>query len=132
MTQLHKQIYQDFLDKLGQTESEFAQTHGAMLELDYEGFCRYIFTNWTSLQPSYRLTNIGFLILSRMYQFWEFDISKQPFNTFNIPKVHIHLYRNVKSPYHYTPKSFHLFHSERALELEMAGGDILVWAEMFS
>lgn len=130
MTQLHLAIWEDFCEQINPdaTERNFPEN---LVEGGFEGFCKILFVNWSSTRPSFRLTSTGLLILCRMYQFWEFDISKQPFNTFNIPKVHIHLYRSVKSPYHYDQKRFIVFHSERAMELEMAGGNILTWAEMF-
>jgi len=129
VTELHQKIWDDFLQKTMSTTD--LEPGSGLVEGGFEGFCKIVFVNWTTAQPSFRLTSTGFLILSKMYQYWEFDISKQPFNTFNIPKVHIHLYRNVRSPYHYTQKKFFVFHSERAMELEMAGGNIISWTEMF-
>lgn len=91
-----------------------------------------MFQNWTTAQPSFRLTNIGFVILSRMYQTWRFSLETQPPNLFNTARTQIFLTRYVKSPYYYDRSGFYLFHSERAMELEMAGGEVSNWIEMFS
>lgn len=132
MTNTHQQIYQHFLQKLGQTETEFFSTHSAMRELEYEGFCKYMFQNWTPSQPSFHLTNIGFVILSRMYQTWRFTLDQQPPNLFNTAKTCLFLRRHVTSPHYWDKKWFYLFNSELALELEMAAGDLSTWIEMFS
>ncbi len=132
MTDTHAQIYSDFIERIGVSESTFSQSHGAMSELDFRGFCNYMFQSWTPSQPTFKLTNIGFVIVSRMYQFWRFDIKNQPPNLFSIPRIQVHIFRNLRCPYHHDREWFYVFDSQKAMELEMAGGDLKLWTEMFT
>ena len=132
MTQLHQQIYTDFVTKIGQPDTTFAQSHGSMHTLGFEDFCSYMFQNWTASNPTFKLTNIGFVILSRMYQHWEFDIRTQPANLLHIPNIQVFIFRHLKSPYYGDHSKFYVFDSEKAMELDMAGGDLKLWCEMFA
>ena len=131
MTELHQIIWQDFLQKTQTTEQDFSKIHGYLAEGGFEDFCKILFQNWTPFKPSFRLTQTGLAILENMYQSWMFEIGRQGGNTFNIPKVQLYLYRHVQSPYYYDNMWLWLFHSEKAMELTMADGNIRTWVEMF-
>jgi hypothetical protein len=132
LTQTHQRIFDDFSTKLQGTDSVFSTTHGAMSTLEYEDFCRYMFQNWTLSQPSFRLTNIGYVILSRMYQCWRFGLDKTPPGEFATARTQVFLRRHVPSPHYWDHRWFYLFDNELAMELEMAQGDFKLWMEMFT
>ena len=129
---LHKQIYTDFVELINGKESEDFAIHQAMCGITYEDFCKYIFHNYMEKFPTLKLTKIGFVILSKMYQCWKFELKGTDISLFSTGKITIFLYKKIKVPYYYDSHQFVVFGSEPALELEMASCDIRLWEEMFS
>ena len=131
---LYQQIYKDFVEQLnnGKDNDHLLAIHQGMCEITYEDFCKYIFHNYTTAFPTLKLTKIGFVILSKMYQCWKFELKNTDLSLFSSGKITIFLHKKIKVPYYYDSRQFVVFGSEPALELQMASGDIELWEQMFS
>lgn len=131
---LHQQIYQDFVEQLKNTKDDnYPLTmHLGMSGISYTDFCKYVFHNYVETKPSFKLTKIGFVILRKMYQCWDFKLKDSDILLFSTGKFTIFLHKKLKLPYYYDSHQFVVFGSEIALELQMASGDIQLWEQMFS
>lgn len=129
---MHKEIYKTFCERINQTDECGTQVlgqHRGMIGLDYPQFCAYVFSNWTPRNRSLKLTKIGFIILSKMYQCWKFEVADH--TSLSTAKGQLFLQRHLKSPYYYDMNVLGVFNRESALEIEVASRDLQLWQSMF-
>ena len=129
---IYEQIYQDFKRLAQISDTAFSTVHGAMIELSYPQFCKYVFHNWTPQFASLKLTTIGFTILKKMYQTWHVPLEDSTEYLSSISgRVTVTLHQHLRVPYYLSHKDLYVFGAEPAMELEMASRSVRVWAEMF-
>ena len=97
----------------------------------FEQFCKMTFVNWTPHYPSLRCTVLGFALLKKLYQTWAIPLPPDWPQLVNQGTILLKINSRCRVPYYWDKHRFYVFHSETAMELEMAGRDITVWAKMF-
>ena len=93
--------------------------------MTYDEFDSYVF-----YPKSYRLKFTGLSLLKSMYQCWSWKINCQEL-FYKTGRYVLFLSKNVKVPYYWDSVDFFIFSQEKALEIEMAGGDIKYWIQLF-
>lgn len=130
----HIKIYEDFLEgvKTGEDYGYLLSIHQGMKDMSFHEFCKYIFYNWTPSWHNHRLTKIGNVVLSKIYDTWKFDINEENFYILSTGKASLFLINHMKCPYFYDKNQLVIYGHEPVMEFEMAGRDIKLWIDMFS
>lgn len=129
MSAIHDQIWCSFRETLAASPQKWDLEHASVKDLD--GFCRSMFQTYTAHHHSLRLTNLGFRVISTLYQCWKVELPENWPDIINKGSTLLAFHQKIHSPYHWDRKWFYVFHSEIAFELQMVSNDFVAWIAAF-
>ena len=96
-----------------------------------DAVCKLLFYNYTTHHSSLRLTNLGFTVMKKLFQFWSCPLPDNWSSLINQGHVLLNFQQKIPAPYYWDNKNFHVFHSEVAFEMQMVGNDLASWLKTF-
>lgn len=96
-----------------------------------DAVCKLLFYNYTPHHASMRLTNLGFTVIKKLFQFWSCPLPADWYILVQKGNVLLKLQQKIPAPYYWDTKNFHVFHSEVAFEMQMVGNDLSSWLKTF-
>jgi hypothetical protein len=126
-------IYEDFIKGLdsGEDYGYLLSIHKGMKDISFHEFCKYVFYNWSPSNHIPRLTKIGNIVLSKIYNTWKFDITEENSYILSTGKASLFLSKHLNCPYFYDKSQLVIYGCEPAMEFEIAGRDVKLWIDMF-
>lgn len=129
MNSLHEHIWSEFKATLDASPNKWDLTNIAVQDLD--SFCRVMFQNYTDQYHSLRLTNVGFRVVSTLYQCWKIELPNDWSEIINRGSTLLAFHQKLKVPYYWDRKWFYVFHSEVAMEFLMVDNSFVNWIASF-
>jgi hypothetical protein len=121
---VHEQIHAHFV-QLCQEDAEHLPPFQSAPDLFT--FCKMCFHNFTPMSAPFRLTPTGHVILKKMYEYWQWQLSDEDRANLNKGATIIKLSKALKGPYYWDMRSFFVYHSEHALEYQLVSQDFSAW-----
>jgi hypothetical protein len=128
MNKIQHIIYQDYISRIFVNHDKNGLS---WQEPSFDDFCKMMFNVTGSNKPGLKLTSSGFTVAKTMYQTWKFSLPENWFQIIEKPKIILGLNKGCRGPYFYDRHNLYVFHSEVAMEMEMANRDLEYWVELF-
>jgi hypothetical protein len=127
LTPAHELLWQHVQPLLSHVEN----TELSLKDLTKDQFFGALMHQWHGRSNTWRLNAKGLCVCKKIYKYYQFDLPDHTEPFLNQGWVLVGLHRHMQSPYGWDARRFHVFDSKIALEIEMCGGDLSLWAQSF-